>query len=82
MAILRIDKIVPLEFMFGSYNPAVNVIYLTAKKYIWHTRFHNKQFNLQEFISELKLQISADANKLTNLGFKAKWEEFIDIMTV
>ena len=82
MAILRIDKIVPLEFMFGSYNPAVNVIYLTAKKYIWHTRFHNKQFNLLEFISELKLQISADANKLTNLSFKAKWEEFIDIMTV
>ena len=82
MAILKIDKIVPLEFMFGSLNPAVNVIYMTAKKYIWQTRFHSKQFKLQEFISELKLQISADANKLTNLGFKSKWEEFIHIMAV
>ena len=82
MAILKIDKIVPLEFMFGSLNPAVNVIYMTAKKYIWQTRFHSKQFKLPEFINELKLQISADANKLTNLGFKSKWEEFIHIMAV
>ena len=82
MAILKIDKIVPLEFMFGSFNPAVNVIYMTAKRYIWMTRFHEKQFKLREFINELKWQISADANKLTNRCFKSKWEEFIDIMAV
>ena len=75
-----INTLETTEFMFGSLDRALNVLFLVAKKLIWQARFYNKRFRLTEYIREVKLHITADANKLSDRAFVEKWETYIYIM--
>ena len=68
------------QIIFGTADPATNVMLLVAKKMIWQSRFYETNFKIEDYIRSVQLQIQADLNKLRDGAFNQKWQEFIFIM--
>ena len=78
--LLNIKQFNATEFIFGYIDPALNLLMLVAKLIIWRNRFYNRPFKIEEYIEEVKLQITADANKMNNTAFENKWRHFVYLM--
>ena len=68
------------KIIFGTADPATNVMLLVTKKMIWQSRFYETNFKIEDYIRSVQLQIQADLNKLRDGAFNQKWQEFIFIM--
>ena len=78
--LLNIKQFDATEFIFGYIDPALNLLMLVAKWMIWRNRFYKRPFVIEEYIEEVKLQITADANKMSNAAFEHKWRHFVYLM--
>ena len=78
--LLNLQQFDAKSFIFGTNDKALNLLLLIAKHMIWRNRFFTRQFKISEYIAEVKLHITADANKMSDAKFVNKWENFIFIM--
>ena len=80
LRVLRTNCITVNEFIFGNNNKAETLIFLVVKWMLWSSRFHGSDLNIHKIISEVKLRISIDRNKLSNFIYHAKWNKYTHIL--
>ena len=63
------------EDIFGTYDDALNLIYMLAKLEIWKCRFYNRKFSLVNFSAKINNYVHADTNAMSIAKFEKKWFE-------
>ena len=61
------------DFLLGSADIAVDNLALIIKYYLIYLRKHNKPFNRQNFLKEIKIRWLADKDNIKNPNFYIKW---------
>ena len=67
----------PMEFIFGSHDRALNMIYLILKKHIIRIRASNQQINKNIILNDIYRRIIIEKRKnAPPYKFESKWSEY------
>ena len=66
---LNTNCITVRDFIFGNSNKAETLIYLIVKWLLWSTRFHGSNLSINKIISEVKVRITIEKNKIFQIKY-------------